>query len=175
MKRRGVAIAVLLATMLIVTACMPRDMGTIGVLRNDDGSYTALVRMCRGSLVTLTLDSYPTGADGAPSSDDSESSRKIEIPIGNAPEGSVDVPLKAIEASGRGNDAYMLRGIGTEGNAWSVSFGVSDLDGLQPGDVLAEINRDDAEKKYTYRADGSGVYVAVAQEEFEARATKFCE
>ncbi|NLP82358.1 hypothetical protein HF576_00700 [Microbacterium sp. CFH 90308] len=177
MRRRLASIAVIIGLAVVLTACSPPFIGTIGVERNDDGTLTVLIRVCRDYVETLIVDpinSFPNAKNGAPLSDRWESVPNIEFPLSPAVESAADVPFPVDEADLETYVLYRLWAGSREGNAFSGQFGASELAALKPGEVLAGPTRDDEESEYV-RDDGrGGTFMIVSRDAFEERAEEFC-
>ena len=171
MKRWRAAAVLLLAPMLALTACTPAETGTLGLLREEDGSLRVLVRLCHGSVDLLSLDavnSFPPNREGE--SDDGwmnvkEKESDLPTPIIGAAD--VDMPFRERTL---GKDVlWRVTAFGDNGeNAASAMFGASELAAVRPGEVLTAIG--------TYASDiyDSSDDPVVSPEEFERFAADFC-
>jgi hypothetical protein len=177
MNRRIGLVALLICVGAALTACSPPFIGTIGIQRNADGTLSALVRVCRGSVYTLLVhpvNSFPTERDGGSTSDDWESAADIETELDPVVTDRADVRFPAEEESLKTNVLYELWAAGEDGNAFSGLFGASELAALKSGEVLADPMRDDEERDYVRDHGRGGIFMLVTPAEFEKRAVAFC-
>lgn len=166
MKRRWALGALLLAVTLSLTACTPPFIGSIGIERRADGSLEVLIRLCHGSVSSLTLEavnSYPSSEDGAPLSNAWESVRDERSRLSPQVSGDADLAAAFNEPELRSDVLYRLWAAGRDGNAFSGLFSASDLAAVKPGEVLAQPLRDSV-----------GVYAIMAPSEFEAISEELC-
>ena len=176
--RRLFASAVILGLVVVLSACSPPFIGTLGIERNSDGTLTTLIRICNDSVAELILhpvNSFPTAEDGSPLSDKWESVRDVSSPLNPAVRASADVPFPLDEGALETDVLYEVWAAGRQGNAFSGLFGASELAALRPGNVIAEPVRGDDEDDYVRNGGSGGVYMTVTRDEFEQRAREFCK
>lgn len=155
-----------LAVSLMLTSCTPGDIGTVGIRREADGSLTALIRLCRGSVDTLLLrpvNSVPPGAGGGPRSDGWESASSPEYPLDVVVTGDADVLLAFAEDELRVDVLYRIYASGRDGRAGSGFFAAAELALIEPGQILAPS-----------RADADGLFQIQSPAGFEAAADRYC-
>lgn len=163
--------AVVAAALVLLTACSPPRLGTLGILRDDDGTLDVLVRLCEGSLYELGLDPVgPTSADDH-ERDSTSSSRQPEtiwVELGPPVIGNSEIAFPFAKSELRPDMRYELWGIvgdenaetrRQEGNAFSTIFDARELADLPPGMVLAE---------------SGDLSEALHPQEFEEFAERFC-
>jgi hypothetical protein len=166
MKRKQAFAALLLAVTLTLTACSPPFIGTVGIQRRADGSLGVLIRLCRGSLNTLTLqavNSYPSAENGEPLSNAWEAVDDSRTRLSTQVNGEADLTAAFNESELRSDVLYHLWGAGRDGNAFSGLFSAGDLAAVNTGEVLAEPSR-----------DSLGVHEIMTPREFEAFSEEFC-
>lgn len=170
MKRwRGGAV-LLLVSVLALTACTPAVTGTLGLLRQRDGSLEILVRMCHGSVDNLELraiNSFPPNVNG-----DSEGWRNVKAKEFDLPDpitgaGALAMPFREQTL---GNDVlFSLKAFGDDlANAESGHFSASELAAVRPGEVLTPIGM------FVSDIYDSSDDPVVSPEEFERFAADFC-
>ncbi|MEU4013935.1 hypothetical protein AB0E56_01600 [Microbacterium sp. NPDC028030] len=166
---RGVAI-LLLAPTLALTACTPAVTGTLGLLRQRDGSLDVLVRLCHGSVDSLELraiNSFPPNQDG-----DSEGWRNVkakEFALSEPIIGAGDVAMPFREQTLGKDVLFSVTAFGENGeNAVSGHFAASELAAVKPGEVLTPIGMFASD---IYDSSDDPV---VSPEEFQRFADDFC-
>ena len=178
MGRRLLTSATIVGLVVLLSACSPPTIGTVGIERNEDGSLTALVRVCRDSVDTLILrpiNSFPKAPNGSPLGDHWESVPDERVSLTSSVTDSADVPFPVDATALESDVLYGLWAAGRHGNAFSGVFGASEVAALQPGEVLAEPISDDAEATKDRDDGAGGFFVTVTRDEFEQRATSFCQ
>ena len=182
MRRRLTIATVLVGLVLVLAACTPPLIGTVGIERDADGSLNLLVRLCRGSIDTLIVhgvDSFPSGTGEALVSEDETTEEPvledwmlvpdIETTLNPALTGGADIPFPSDVTDLDPAVLYELWAAGREGNAFSGLFSASELAELVPGEVMAQRVHDDAAPE-----DPGGSYTVVTRDKFERRASLFC-
>ncbi|NYD69962.1 hypothetical protein [Herbiconiux flava] len=152
--------------LLVLTACSPSIIGTLGIARLDDGSLDVLIRICRGSIDDLGLEAVGPlhrGATDEPDDSSWESIPDQEVTLSPSVTASGDVALPFDEGSVQDEVRYKLRSSGSEGNAFSAAFTSSDLDAIKPGRVLTPASGDQIESPL------------LTPQQFEEYATEFCD
>ena len=171
MKRWRTATVLLLAPTLALTACTPAETGTLGLLREEDGSLRVLVRLCHGSVDLLTLravNSFPPNQEGDPH-DGWRNVKEKEFDLPTPIIGADDIALPFRERTLGEDVLWRVTAFGDNGeNAASTLFGASELAAVRPGEVLTAIG-----------AYASDIYDSsddpfVSPEEFERFAADFC-
>ncbi|PRB14775.1 hypothetical protein [Microbacterium sp. MYb62] len=172
MRRRHAAALLLLAPRLALTACTPAETGTLGLLREEDGSLRVLVRLCHGSVDLLSLDavnSFPPNREGASDDKGWMNVEDKEFALSTPIIGAADVDMPFRERTLGKDVLWRVTAFGDNGeNAASAMFGASELAAVEPGEVLTAIG--------TYASDiyDSSDDPVVSPEEFERFATDFC-
>jgi hypothetical protein len=171
MRRLIGSIAVIAAALVLLTSCSPPRLGTLGILRNEDGTLNVLVRLCEGSLYKVGLD--PVGPATA-ANDDRQTTVSVRQPdtmwveLSSPVIGNSEIAFPFVESELREDIRYQLWGVvGAEnaetqrqaGNAFSTVFEASELAALPRGMVLSP-------------SDNPGV--ALLPRDFEEFAVKFC-
>ncbi len=177
MRRRLSACVLLLGLAVLLSACSPPHIGTIGIQRNANGTLTALIRICTesvGKLIVHPVNSFPHAKDGSPLSDRWESVADVEVPLNPAVTESADVAFPMDEGALETNVLYELWAAGRQGNAFSGLFGASELAALKPGEVISDPMRGDAEADSVRDGGSGGVFMTVTREQFEQRAEAYC-
>ena len=158
--------------MLALTACTPDVTGTLGLLRQQDGSLEVLVRLCHGSVDLLTLDavnSFPP--DRNPDSADNgwANVKEKEVALSTPIIGAADIAMPFRERTLGKDVLWELTAFGDNGeNAVSALFGASELAAVKPGEVLTPIGMFASD---IYDSSDDPV---VSPEEFERFAADFC-
>lgn len=158
--------------MLALTACTPAETGTLGLLREEDGSLRVLVRLCHGSVDLLSLDavnSFPPNREGASDDKGWMNVEDKEFALSTPIIGAADVDMPFRERTLGKDVLWRVTAFGDNGeNAASAMFGASELAAVEPGKVLTAIG--------TYASDiyDSSDDPVVSPEEFERFATDFC-
>ncbi|MBT2495685.1 hypothetical protein J7E45_08695 [Microbacterium sp. ISL-59] len=173
MKPRHVAAALLLLPMLALAACTPGATGTLGLLRQDDGSLDVLVRLCHGSVDLLTLraiNSYPPNVDSASGDDGgwrNVDDKEFSLPTPIVGDAEIALPFRE---QALGSDVlFHLTAFGDKGeNAVSGHFAASELADVQPGEVFTPIGMFASDK---WESSDDPI---VSPEEFERFADDFC-
>ncbi|MGS0561812.1 hypothetical protein [Microbacterium aurugineum] len=168
-RRRGIAI-LLLAPVLALTACTPAATGTLGLLRQRDGSLEVLVRLCHGSVDFLELravNSFPPNQDGDPDGWTNVKTKEFNLSEPISGEGEVAMPFREQTL---GKDVlFAVKAFGDNGeNAESGLFSASELASVKPGEVLTPIGMFASD---IYDSSDDPV---VSPEEFERFAEDFC-
>jgi hypothetical protein len=174
MKTRHVAAVLLLAPLLALTACTPGATGTLGLLRQEDGSLEVLVRLCHGSVNLLNLraiNSFPPDSELGSQPEDNgwRNVKAREYPMPAPIVGDAELAMPFRERT-LGSDAlFLLTAYGDDGeNAVSGQFGASELADVQPGEVFTPIGM--------FASDiwDSSDDPIVSRQEFERFADDFC-
>lgn len=170
MRRLVGSIAVIAAALVLLTACSPPRLGTLGILRDEDGTLDVLVRLCEGSLYKVGLDPVGLASAGSDDRQTSASARQpdtIWVDLRSPVIGNSEIAFPFVESELREDIRYQLWGVvgeenaetnRQEGNAFSRVFEASELAALPRGMVLAEL----------------GTGVALLPRQFEELAVEFC-
>jgi hypothetical protein len=165
-SRLPMLLAAVIPATLVLAACTPSSIGTVGLQRQEDGSVKALIRMCHGSVDELVLrpvNSFPTGTGGEALTDTWDSTPDLSRALASAVGGDADVADALDEADLLPDVLYEMSARGREGNATSGFFGGSELAALGADQVL------------TYPRRGSeGVHEILTPTDFEEAADDFC-
>lgn len=172
MKPWRVAAVLVFVPMFALTACTPDTTGTLGLLRQEDGSLEVLVRLCHGSVDTLSLraiNSFPPDSD--PESDDEgwRNVKEKEVTLSTPLVGDAEIAMPFREQTLGQDVLFILRAFGDDGvNATSGHFAASELADVEPGEVLTPIGM--------FASDiwDSSDDPVVSPEEFERFADDFC-
>lgn len=140
MRFRNLLGGAIILSALFLSSCTPPAIGSMGILRQQDGSLAVLLRVCRGSLTTLTLDainSFPPDTTGDSTNDTWRSAPQPGIPLTPPVSGSATVGMPMDEFAVRADILHMLRASGEFGYVDSAHFDAGSLAALRPGQVLS--------------------------------------
>lgn len=134
LRRACLTAVTALGVLAALTGCGPPIIGTVGLIRADDGTLTAITIVCTGSIGTLML-SERGPVDPDQSSGHAHGIRRWELPEPVSRAGALTLE----EAAGwlRSDRYYEAGGYGRGGVAIGPRFTTVELAALGPGQVLA--------------------------------------